>query len=383
MAAAANGAEAMPEVLVTTDEWSFGEELEFWRLMMPRSQSRVDGRSGGGMAGLSMDAVAERARWNVQHDARLDYRSAAQLNAQGQDLRMLRLLSPINQFGLGESILTAASGIGSTVVAGFADLVTGDPGFGQYLQEEWTYQPRFEIGRDVLSTLGAAASPLVSGLEYSRGELGDFGYSLTGSPSVAAALYTAPDAALTLLAPEARMAFGSVGGGLFDGSTVVARYFGESLFDGPMSGSLASQRGTLNLDLFGRGGNVPSTSGLDWSRTSPRTGGNAAEHVTQNHGQLSLSKPDQGVFYANPVIVAEEAWQTAQTSGLQPISVGSRDIYVVPRANSGYAGGMGGQRQNFDHVTIITEKGTNRVVTSYPSGGTPPLPKGYIPFAEN
>jgi hypothetical protein len=250
MAAAASGAEAIPEVLVTTDEWSFGEELEFWRLMMPRSQSRVDGRSGGGMAGLSMDAVAERARWNVQHDARLDYQNAAQLNAQGQDLRMLWLLSPINQFGLGESILTAASGFGSTVVAGFADLVTGDPGFGQYLQEEWTYQPRTEIGRDVLSTFSAAASPIVSGLEYSRGGLGDLGYSLTGSPTVAAALYTAPDTALTLLAPEARLAFGSVGGGLFDGGRAVARYFGESLFDGPRPGSLASQRGVLRLGVF-------------------------------------------------------------------------------------------------------------------------------------
>jgi hypothetical protein len=34
---------------------------------------------------------------------------------------------------------------------------------------------------------------------------------------------------------------------------------------------------------------------------------------------------------------------------------------------------MGGQLENYNHVTIITETGTNKVVTGYPSGGTPPL----------
>lgn len=38
---------------------------------------------------------------------------------------------------------------------------------------------------------------------------------------------------------------------------------------------------------------------------------------------------------------------------------------------------MGGQLENYNHVTVITEVGTSRVVTGYPSGRTPPLPKGY------
>jgi filamentous hemagglutinin len=59
------------------------------------------------------------------------------------------------------------------------------------------------------------------------------------------------------------------------------------------------------------------------------------------------------------------------------VTVGNRDIYVVPRPNSGYAGGMSGQLENLDHVTIIAERGTSRAVTGYPSGATPPLPKGY------
>ena len=116
---------------------------------------------------------------------------------------------------------------------------------------------------------------------------------------------------------------------------------------------------------------------LDWSRISVRTGGDAAEHVTLNHGTLSLTKPNQGVFYGDPVASVEDAWAIAQQNGLKPVTVGNRDIYVVPRANSGYAGGMSGQLENYNHVTIITEAGTPRVVTGYPSGGTPPMPKGY------
>jgi filamentous hemagglutinin len=88
---------------------------------------------------------------------------------------------------------------------------------------------------------------------------------------------------------------------------------------------------------------------------------------------LSLTKPNQGVFYGNPVATTEEAWVIAQQNGLKPITVGNRDIYVVPRPNSGYAGGMGGQLGNYDHVTLITEAGSSRVVTAYPSGGTAPL----------
>ena len=116
---------------------------------------------------------------------------------------------------------------------------------------------------------------------------------------------------------------------------------------------------------------------LDWTRISLRTGGDAAEHVTLNHGRLSLTKPNQGVFYGDPVAAIEDAWKIANINSLKPITVGNRDFYIVPRQSSGYAGGMGGQLEPYHHVTIIMEAGTTRVVTGYPSGGTPPLPKGY------
>lgn len=109
----------------------------------------------------------------------------------------------------------------------------------------------------------------------------------------------------------------------------------------------------------------------------PRTGGDAADHVMQNHGSLSLTKLNQGVFYGDPIAATEDAWATAQEAGVQPVTVGNRDIYVVGRPNSGYSGGYSGQLENLDYITLITETGSNRVVTAFPSGGTPPIPKGY------
>lgn len=61
-------------------------------------------------------------------------------------------------------------------------------------------------------------------------------------------------------------------------------------------------------------------------------------------------------------------------AGIQPMASGSTDIYVVPRANSGYAGGYTGQRQNLDSVTIITVHGTSQIITAFPGNGLP-LPK--------
>ena len=140
--------------------------------------------------------------------------------------------------------------------------------------------------------------------------------------------------------------------------------------------SLAGLGGSQAVITLGSGLRLgEAANALDWSRISSRTGGNAAEHVTINHSALSLTKPDQGVFYGNPVSSIEDAWSIAQQIDLKPVTAGGVDIYVVPRPNSGYAGGMGGQLGNYDYVTIITDAGTNRVITAYTSGGTPPLPK--------
>lgn len=148
-----------------------------------------------------------------------------------------------------------------------------------------------------------------------------------------------------------------------------------SLLLAPELGIVA--KGMLAGVRAGRTGGVIAAerTGLDWGRISRRTGGDTAEHIRMNHGSLSLTKPAQGVFYGKPISVVEDAWSIANQSGMRPVTIGNRDFYIVPRANSGYAGGMGGQLENLDHVTIITEAGSSRVVTAHP--GTPPMPRGY------
>ncbi|WP_232457829.1 filamentous hemagglutinin N-terminal domain-containing protein [Burkholderia ubonensis] len=116
-----------------------------------------------------------------------------------------------------------------------------------------------------------------------------------------------------------------------------------------------------------------SQQGLDWSIVS-KSGETRVDHVIDQHGDLNLNKPNQGVFYGNPVSTVNDAWNTVQQTGIQPVTNGGTDIYVVPRANSGYAGGYTGQRQNLNSVTIITVRGTNQVITAFPGNGTP-LPK--------
>jgi RHS repeat-associated protein len=113
-----------------------------------------------------------------------------------------------------------------------------------------------------------------------------------------------------------------------------------------------------------------ASSTLDWSIVS-KSGESRVAHVNAQHGTLNLQKPTQGVFYGDPVNALDDAWRIAQQQGIKPIASGGVDLYVVPRANSGYAGGYLGQRQNLDTVTIITETGTNKIITGYPGNGTP------------
>jgi filamentous hemagglutinin len=58
-----------------------------------------------------------------------------------------------------------------------------------------------------------------------------------------------------------------------------------------------------------------------------------------DHGNLKLSKEAQGVFYGHLIEVAENAWQSINTLSIKPIKMSNRDVYIIPRGNSGYAGG--------------------------------------------
>jgi RHS repeat-associated protein len=113
-----------------------------------------------------------------------------------------------------------------------------------------------------------------------------------------------------------------------------------------------------------------TTTALDWSIVS-KTGETRVEHVIAQHGAMDLQKPIQGVFYGDPVATVNDAWAIAQKQGIQPVTVNGADIYLIRRANSGYAGGFSGQLQNLDNVTIITQQGTPRIITGFPGNGLP------------
>ena len=49
----------------------------------------------------------------------------------------------------------------------------------------------------------------------------------------------------------------------------------------------------------------------------------------------------------------------------------------MPHKSSGYVGGMGGQLNKHDYITVITERGTNKVVTAFSSGATHKIPNNY------
>jgi hypothetical protein len=120
------------------------------------------------------------------------------------------------------------------------------------------------------------------------------------------------------------------------------------------------------------GGAPQATGPADWSIVSG-SGETRPAHVGL-HGSNNLQKPIHGVFYGDPVAVTNEAWTIAQQQGIRPITANGVDIYVVPRPNSGWAGGYTGQGQNINTVTIITRPGTNQIITAYPGNGTP-LPR--------
>lgn len=215
------------EVTVTAPEWSFAEEIEYWRLRAPLYSMRPDGYLGGGMQGASEDEVTYLAQRNVAHDIRRNYRNFGDMQARADDLRLLRLFTPVNQLALGEGILSATTGLVGMSANGLMSMSFQDTGFGAYVQEQLTYSPRFQITQDAF----AALAPVGEGFEYVRSTLGDAGYSATGSPVVGAALTTLPDALAIALMPEARLATANVARGIGDGAIQGGRWLASETGD--------------------------------------------------------------------------------------------------------------------------------------------------------
>jgi len=104
--------------------------------------------------------------------------------------------------------------------------------------------------------------------------------------------------------------------------------------------------------------------GLDWTIVS-KTGETRMAHVAK-HGENNLQKEAHGVFFGNPQEVVEKAW--AGKGNVTPVLQNGTDVYIIKYQNAGYAGGYSGQGQVLNNVTIITQAGTNKVITAFPSG---------------
>ena len=77
-----------------------------------------------------------------------------------------------------------------------------------------------------------------------------------------------------------------------------------------------------------------------------------------------MQKQYHGVFCGDAVSTINKAWEN-RTNGYLLTSDGP-DVYIIPFDNAGYAGGYAGQRNNLKSITIVTEKGTNKIITGFP-----------------
>ena len=85
------------------------------------------------------------------------------------------------------------------------------------------------------------------------------------------------------------------------------------------------------------------------------------------HEKNDLSKPSHGVFYGDSVSTINKAWDNRANGYM--LSEGNTDLYIIPYQNAGFAGGYGGQGNNLNYVTIVTQKGTNNIITGFPGNG--------------
>jgi hypothetical protein len=105
--------------------------------------------------------------------------------------------------GAGETALSMGSGIVGQALGGLAGLGSAalngaDAGAETVkdVQEALTYTPRTEKGQEYMGNVGSVMEPVGEVLTATSEALGDTAYNVTGSPLIASAFYTLPDAAM-------------------------------------------------------------------------------------------------------------------------------------------------------------------------------------------
>ena len=102
---------------------------------------------------------------------------------------------------------------------------------------------------------------------------------------------------------------------------------------------------------------------LDWNHHYKKSE-TRIEHVME-HSKNSLKKKNHGVFYGNPIAVTDKAWKSR--GNIQPTLEGKFHIYRIPHINAGWMGGYGGQKENLNHINIVTLRDTHKIISAYPS----------------
>jgi hypothetical protein len=133
---------------------------------------------------------------------------------------------------------------------------------------------------------------------------------------------------------------------------------------------VAEQCGHLFAAANGGGPGRGGENKLDWTIVNKR-GETRSQHVMK-HDHNNLQKKRHGVFKGDSIKTTNSAWK--QRAGIKPITKDGLDFYIIPYLNAGFEGGYAGQGNVLNNVTIITEAGTSKIITSFPSGsGLPPV----------
>ncbi len=148
-----------------------------------------------------------------------------------------------------EPALTAGSAMIAEPVSGFVGLA-GLP-YGSDVaadavrrtQEALTYQPKTQGGMEGLQGLAGVMQPIGDLMNAPSEYLGDKAYELTGSPAVATAAYTAPQAAIELLGLKGA---GKIPGRQFEIDDIGGQSFGQR---GAVSGIVDVYHGTDDADF--------------------------------------------------------------------------------------------------------------------------------------
>lgn len=193
-----------------------------------------------------------------------------------------------------EALLSMATGAAAEVPAGLAGLYGAATGGSveaarmiDKVRDNLTYQPRDPRGQqEIASVLG----PIMQKIEAGKSYLGDGAFKMTGSPALAAAAYTAPDALLALLGARPALAAGrSASEGI---GALVRR---SARLPSPSMGSPVSQIGAIR---------AYHGSPHDFDRFSMNHIGTGEGAQAYGHGLYFAGKPEVARQYAGPLSAA-------------------------------------------------------------------------------